>query len=184
MHAFRTKDGDILNLPQRKSQRLRNYDYSQNGAYFITICTHNKEHLFGTIGNGISILNEFGHIVEKHIEKMSTLYEYITIDKYVVMPNHAHIIIMICRERIACVPQNEYDPTKLIIPKIVQGFKSAITKECREITEKGTHTMRSLQKIWQKSYYDHIIRNEAEYKKIWEYIDTNPLKWELDEYYT
>lgn len=172
--------GDILNLPQRKLQRLKNYDYNQNGAYFITICAHDHLQLFGKIENGISILNEFGYIVEKHIQIMSTLYEDIDIDKCVVMPNHIHIIIVICRERIECVPQS--DPTKSQIAKIIQAYKSSVTKEIREISRNGTHEMRSLQ-IWQKSYHDHIIRNEAEYKKIWEYIDTNLLKWELDKYY-
>jgi len=173
-----------LDLPKRKSQRLRNYDYSQNGAYFITICTHDKEHLFGRIIKGQMILNIYGNIAEKHIRKMSSLCDDIKVDNYIVMPNHIHIIIMICRERIVCVPQS--DPTKSQIPKIIQAYKSSVTKETREISENGTHAMHSLwqqQQIWQKSYHDHIIRNEEEYQKIWEYVDTNPLKWELDKYY-
>ena len=183
MHAFRIKDGDILDLPRRKSQRLRNYDYSQNGAYFITICTNNKEHLFGKIIRGQMVLNVYGEILEKHIQKMSNLYDDIKVNNYVVMPNHIHIIIAICRERIVCVPQS--DPTKSQIPQMIQAYKSSVTKEIREISRNGTHEMHSLQQqqIWQKSYHDHIIRNEAEYQKIWEYIDTNPLKWELDKYY-
>ena len=172
-----------LNLPQRKLQRLKNFDYSQNGAYFITICTHEKAHLFGEIVDGQMELNEYGKIVEKHIEKVNKLYDGVIVKKYCIMPNHIHIIIVICRERIACVPQ--FNSTKMIIPKIIQSFKSSITKEFREI--KGTHTMRSLlqqqSEIWQKSYHDHIIRNEAEYDKIWQYIDTNTFKWELDKYY-
>ena len=174
-------------LPVRKNTRLKEYDYSSNGLYFITICAHNRRNIFGSITDGKIMLNEYGKIVESHIGKMNIFYDDVTVDKFVVMPNHLHLIIDICRERIVCVPQNKTDKTKMAVPKLIQIFKSAITKECRKITDNGTHTMRSLrysQQMWQKSYHDHIIRDEHEYQKIWEYIDTNLLKWELDKYYT
>lgn len=162
-------------LPNRKQNRLKNYDYNQSGAYFITICTHNKANIFGEIINDTLHLTEFGLIVEKHIQKMNTLYDEIVIDKYVIMPNHIHLIITNYKQN-DIVPTN--DRTKSTLSKMIQVFKSSVTKEL------GTHTMRSLQvPVWQKSFYDHIIRNEKEYQEIWEYIDTNPLKWRLDCYY-
>ncbi len=95
------------------------------------------------------------------------------------MPNHIHLLLAICRERIVCVP-NE-NRTKMEISKIIQQFKASVSKQCSAINNNGTHTMRSLQ--WQKSYYDHIIRNKKDYKEIYEYIENNPLKWENDKYY-
>ncbi len=114
-----------MDLSNRKRIRLEGYDYSQNGAYFVTICTHNREMLFGKIANSFIILNKNGIIVKTNIEKLKDLYEEIMVDKYVIMPNHVHMIITICRERIVCVPNK--GQTKSQLSKIIQIFKSSIT---------------------------------------------------------
>jgi REP element-mobilizing transposase RayT len=172
-----------MSYPQRKNNRLKNYDYSQSGYYFITICTYNKYNIFGRIMDGTMVLNKNGSIVKFHIDRLSSLYKDINIDKYIIMPNHLHMIIIIKgRERISCVPQKEIESSKMLLPKIIQSFKSSITKDYKKEIKNGTHTMRSLQ-IWQKSFHDHVIRNYIEYQEIWKYIDENPLKWELDKYY-
>lgn len=183
------------NLPQRKRIRLRGYDYSQNGAYFVTICTHNREMIFGTISDGVMRLNENGFIAQANIEKLNGLYHGITIDKHVIMPNHIHMIITTCRERIACVPvtpvnlcgeplaehmqsASKDNPTKSHLAKIMQIFKSSVTKETREFAVRNA--CNAFPTIWQSHFHDHIIRNEREYQKIWQYIDTNPLQWGID----
>lgn len=166
-------------LPKRKNIRLKDFDYGSNGYYFITLCIHNMEHLFGTVDNGKMQLNEYGFIVDNNINVMANYRAEISITNYCIMPNHIHLLMGICRERIVCVPSE--NRTKMEIPKIIQQFKACVTKQCNEICNNGTHTMRSLQ--WKKSYYEHIVRNEQDYKEIYEYIENNPLKWELDKYY-
>ncbi len=157
-------------LPKRKSPRLKEYDYSLPGAYFVTICTQERENLFGLEPE----LTPTGKIVKEQIELLKTRYDEITIDKYVVMPNHIHIIITILEtERINPFPTIKYD-----IPNVIGKFKAGVT---RSVGNAFMHSAKK--KIWQKSFHDRIIRNEDDYKKIWEYIDTNPLKWELDCFY-
>ena len=147
------------NLPKRKNIRLRYYDYSEEGLYFITICTKNREQLLGKITEENQIkLTKVGTIVEKSIRNLERIYSNITIDEYVVMPNHIHIIIII----------NEKND--LTISRIINQYKGGITKKIGY-------------PIWQKLFYEHIIRNEKEYYKIVEYIQNNPLKWEEDEYF-
>lgn len=109
------------------------------------------------------------------IEKSNALYQGIMVDKSVIMPNHLRMIITMCRERIVCVPNN--DLTESQLSKMMQIFKSFITKGIRNfVRERNAYN--ALPMIWQSHFYDHIIRNEAEYQKTWQYIDTNPLKWE------
>jgi REP element-mobilizing transposase RayT len=106
-------------------------------------------------------LSEQGRIVEKEIHILSETYEAVEVNKYVVMPNHLHMIIVISDSG-----RTQFAPT---ISRIVKQFKGSITKQIGF-------------SMWQRSYYDHIIRNDEEYQKIWEYIDTNPLNWEIDKY--
>lgn len=153
----------------RKIIRLQNYDYSANGAYFITICTHNKEHLFGTVGaDSISarmVKKVYGEIIGK--------YDNISSPISVVMPNHFHSIIIIERNDTEVVPS---------ISKIVQEFKRYTTCEYIKLVKNGI--LKPFDKrIWQRSFYDHIIRNENDFNEIWMYIQNNPLKWQEDCYY-
>ena len=159
-----------MEQPKRKKNRLKSYDYSQNGAYFITICTEKRKCLLGTIV-GASLarpahvrLTEWGHATEQAILRIPQCYPDVRLEKYVVMPNHIHLLLMIDtlhgRPRVA--------PT---ISRIVQQTKGLATKMIGK-------------PIFQKSFHDRIIRDGAEYDEIWQYIDTSPLRWELDCFYT
>ena len=163
-----------MNLPKRKPTRLKNYDYGKNGYYFVTICAHNKKCIFSNVvGQGLAPaeiqLTDFGAIANKEILDLENRYKNIKIDKYVIMPNHIHAIIVIENETAGASPC----PT---LSDIICSFKSITTHKC--------HNIKSNQKIWQTSFHDHIIRGEQDYVKIWNYIDTNPQKWKEDCFYT
>ena len=169
----------IIKFPKRKSIRLKNYDYSQNGAYFVTICTHNKKNIFSHIrrddpcGHPLIPLTQLGEIVQNQIEFIEKRYD-IAINKYVIMPNHVHLIIAIEN------PNGNKHPQGVSLQQIVGGYKSYISNEYLNICkEQGLF----MGEIWQKGYHEHIIRNEQEYQNIWKYIDTNPLKWQDDCYH-
>ncbi|MFI3226656.1 MAG: transposase [Clostridia bacterium] len=162
----------------RKINRLQGYDYSQNGAYFVTICVKNHECILGEITDGDEknvgetcglpniIIFEYGKIIEDEIQKIPNYYHSeVIVEKYIIMPNHVHMIIRLDNSGANGRPQ--VSPT---IPRIMQQFKGKITKQLGF-------------SIWQRSYHDHIIRNEKEYEKIWQYIDTNAFKWNDDIYY-
>lgn len=156
----------------RKQIRLKEYDYSQNGAYFITICVKDKKCLLGKIvGGGVldapqNILTKYGEIADKHINRMDNFYEILSVDKYVIMPNHIHMIIMIKGDGMSGTPS----PTNSHLSRFVGTLKRFCNREYGE-------------NIWQRSFYDHIIRGKEDYEKIWEYIDTNTFKWEEDSLY-
>ena len=174
LHVFKFhgKGGEYLNLPQRKLQRFKNYDYSSNGAYFITICTQNRINLFGEIENGIIMLNSFGEIAYDKFSEISQNYPYIKIDKFVIMPNHIHAIMVIEHNG---TTQGSF-PT---LSDYVRKYKMLTTKIYIDGVKFKDYPPFN-KKIWQKSFYDHVIRNEIDYQEIWKYIDTNPLKWEED----
>ena len=142
----------------RKKLRLQDFDYSTNGAFFLTICTKQKQKLLCEIktpaveGDApILTLTPVGTIVAEATEKIPG------IDKYVIMPNHVHMIV--------------FQEDGKNIPTKIRLWKSVITAKCGR-------------SIWQDSYYDHVIRNEMDYQIKWKYIDDNPMKWASDEYYT
>ena len=158
-------------LPIRKLLRLKDWDYGSGGCYFITICTQEREPHFRRGAQcapeaGLLPLSEMGKTVERTLLEIPAHYPNVKVDKYVVMPNHIHLILMLgagdggCT---LCAPT----PT---LSQVVRMMKETVTK-------------RLGQKIWQKGFYDHIIRNESDYLRIWQYIDTNPAKWTEDEYY-
>ena len=165
-----------MNLPTRKPTRLKNYDYSQNGYYFITICTHNKQKILcNIVGDGVydipqTNLTACGMILEKYIIFMNSKYKNISIDKYVIMPNHIHLIIKIVNESHIGMSQAPYPTSNAIIPKFISLFKRYCNREI------GNN-------IFQRSFHDHIICGEKDYLKIWNYIDTNPQKWKADCFY-
>ena len=155
---------------------MKEYDYSQNGAYFITICTQGKPHLFGNVvGDGFPVpfmqLNEHGKIIEQYMQNIPDKYSAVTVDKYIIMPNHLHILMMIFNE--GNHGTGNPSPT---VGTIVGWFKYQTTKTINAYNNAGT-------KIWQRGYHDHIIRNDADYLRIWQYIDDNPAKWSEDEYF-
>lgn len=155
-------------LPRRKNIRLKDYDYSQNGYYFVTICTHEKKCVLWGPNVGAPIgrpeLSEIGNIIENAIKNIPAIYKNVLIDNYVIMPNHIHMIIVLQDSEGG---RAMHAPT---ISTIINQFKGYVTKQIG-------------QSIWQKSFHDHIIRNDKEYHEIYEYIENNPLKWELDKYY-
>ena len=174
-----------MNIPNRKSIRLPGYDYSQNGAYFITICTKDKQMLFGTVQENRIILNKNGQIAQEEIEATNRLRKEngIQVTKYVVMPNHVHLLIEIVGTRRAVSgaanPEKFSQPTKQSIPTIVRAYKSAVTRRLR-----NGHGTPCPYEVWQARCYEHVIRSDADYQKIWNYIDTNPIRWSKDCYFT
>ena len=166
-------------LPERKPQRLHEYDYSQNSAYFVTICTHGRIHLFGMVQNNAVVLNDSGNMVMQRLEHISNGAD-VTVDKYVVMPNHIHAIIMIDRDGITTVPGPAQGPFPTL-SEYIRRFKTITTKLYIDGVKDG-HYPPFKKAIWQKSFHDRILRDANEYLSAWKYIDENPLKWSLDEY--
>ncbi|MCK4856385.1 MAG: transposase [candidate division Zixibacteria bacterium] len=169
------------NYRQRKSLRLKGHDYSQDGAYFITICTVNKTPLLGTVIDNMMIMNDHGLIVETEWLKTGSLRANVDLDVFVVMPNHFHGVIGLWKTAGTArrAPTIEQFGRTLSgsLPSIVRAFKSAVTRRINRIS--GTPGRR----IWQRGYYEHIIRNENDLTDIRNYIVNNPLKWHLDKYY-
>ena len=170
---------------RRRSVRLKDYDYSQAGAYFITVCTHNRECLFGEVKDGEMISNDAGRMIEKWYRELPKKFDGIALDEYIIMPNHIHYII----ENIGpvgadlCVcPRNADagEPVCSPLPKIVQWFKTMTTNEyIQNVKENGWQSFNG--KLWQRNYYENIIRNDDELNQMREYILQNPPRWELDE---
>jgi len=169
-------------IKNRKPNRLKVYDYSNGGWYFLTICTNNKINHFGKLINGKVVLNEFGEIADKSWKMIDSLHKNIKLDEYVVMPNHIHGIIIINNTvGDATLPAGRqdfasptYDRTKMELCKIIQQFKRAVTVKIKSITNNSNFK-------WQRSFYDRIIRNDYELYNIRKYIRQNPLKWNLEK---
>ena len=173
---------DKKKIRHRKSIRLKEFDYSNPGWYYITICTHKRKNLFCRINNGKIALNDFGKIVELEWLRTIELRNNIELDYYVIMPNHFHGILIINRRDTArCVPTDQNRKFGQMIPGslpvIIRSFKSAVTKRINELRNNNNSP------IWQRNYYEHIVRNEKDLFFIRKYIEQNPFKWELDEYY-
>ncbi len=204
----------MLDLRERKNIRLNGYDYSQNGSYFVTICIKDKHNLLwendapecrGELCSSekeTPKLSSIGKIIDNEINKIPEIYENVKIDKYVIMPNHIHLIILIdgvCND--GKTPENIQNPKDCghphITPKTTQTpvvGANCVRPSCSSAKEpptisriikqfKGSISKQIGYSIWQKLFYDHIIRNNEEYNKIWQYIDENPMKWQNDCYY-
>jgi len=157
-----------MELPKRKPNRLLEYDYSTPNAYFITICTHNKKNLFWTnVGAIIDRpknvpLTSHGKMVQSSIEDIPKHYPSISVDHYVIMPNHVHLLLQI---------NTDDDGRSMIAPTIstaVRLMKGAVSKQAGFA-------------VWQKGFYDHVIRNQQDYDEIWQYIENNPRKWAIQK---
>ena len=183
---------------QRRSIRLKEYDYSQPGAYFITICTHQREYLFGEIVDGVMQLNEYGQIAREEWMKTALIRGEIELDEFVIMPNHFHGIIWIvdgrgtarCRGTARRAPTGglgetsaDFTPTheqfgKPVvgsIPTIVRAFKSAVSRRFNLARCTPGNP------VWQRNYWEHIIRDEKDLYNAQAYIMNNPAQWESDE---
>ena len=171
----------VEELPQRRSIRLKNYDYTQSGYYFITICTHNRQRLFGEIHDGEMHLNDFGCIVDFTWNDLEN-HNDIRLHEYVIMPDHIHGIIEICdrRERSVTVPLPSTSHYRFGIPEIIRQFKTFAAKRINEECRRNGLEPFPTGRLWQKSYYEHVIRDENDYLTKAEYIQNNPLKREVD----
>ena len=204
----------------RHSIRLQNYDYTQIGFYFITICVQNKACIFGNIKSNKMLLSDIGELVKHRWLDIPHHFSNVLLHEYVVMPNHIHGIIEICRDtacrvRVNNIYKNEYTdtacrvptveqfgisekqtdmsekqtdtacrvptveqfgkPVNGSIPTIIRSYKSAVTKQL--------HKDGFIGQIWQRNFYEHIIRNENDYQNITKYIINNPINWEKDKLY-
>ena len=177
-----------MDLPQRKNPRAKGFDYNSPGAYFVTICTEGRKCILseitvikhqlqinGNVGDGVYDvpcvrLTQYGQIVDKYIHIMNDKYDNISVDKYVIMPNHIHMIIFVLPENPINGSSQAPNPTNAVIPKFISLFKRYCNRETGH-------------KIFQRSYHDHIIRNENDYSEICEYIESNPARWAEGKYY-
>ena len=164
-------------MNNRKPLRIPKFDYTTPGAYFVTICTKNKEHLFGKIVKtdvGAALCGRPAKMVEKWLRELENKYPTVTVDKYAIMPNHVHAIIFLAEN----VGGHAGPP----LQNVVGWFKTMTTNEYIRGVKGGEYPLFRTS-LWQRSFYDHIIRTEAEYLEIWQYIDENPAHWAEDEYY-
>ena len=163
-------------MRKRKNLRLKKYDYSQNGMYFVTICTQDKKCFFGRVSNDKVDLNIVGRIAKKYLIDIAKHYSSVNIIEFVVMPNHVHLIIEICDAVVAehCSVTTRNNKNYGLLSKIIKSYKNAVTKEINKKFGKNNFK-------WQRSYYDHIIRKEESLQKIREYIIINPQQWNKDE---
>ena len=174
------------NKHHRQSIRLKEFDYRQNGAYFVTICSHNKECLFGNVMNEEMQLNDAGRMVQAVWNEISSHYPGIETDTFIVMPNHIHGIIVLAGVTPGVlIPDNSpiNDTTvqqqPLSLPDIVQRFKTMTIKQYSDGV-KQFHWKPYCDRLWQRNYYEHIIRNHESLNVIREYIINNPMQWEFD----
>lgn len=169
---------------QRKSLRLKGYDYSQAGAYFVTICTQSRACLFGEIVEGAMRLNEAGRMVDSVWHELPGRYTGIGVDVFVVMPNHVHGIIALTPVGAGpCACPNSGQPRgvapTLSLPDVVHRFKSLTTARYRVgVIRQGWSPFRG--RLWQRNYYEHVIRNEDDLSLIRDYVVHNPLRWAED----
>jgi len=153
-------------FPQRKRLRLKEFDYSNNFYYFVTICIDNREEFFSEINKGKSILTKAGRIVEEIWRNLPKHYPC-ELDRFIIMPDHIHGILIL---------DNQYVNTqKKSLSTIIQRFKTFTSRKINELLDG------SAKFHWQKSFYDRIIRNERELYQIRKYIELNPLNWELEK---
>jgi len=167
---------------RRRSIRLRGYDYSEEGAYFVTICTWDRQPLLGRIVEGRMIPSECGWVVAQSWLDIPGHFPDVGLDEWVVMPNHLHGILVISHDRrgTACrapTPASERfgKPTTGSLPTIVRSFKAAATRRINVLRGSGGRS------VWQRGYYEHVIRNEAELDRLRRYVLDNPVQWDTDE---
>lgn len=190
------------NIHKRRSIRLKGYDYSQAGLYFITICCQNRECRFGNVVNGKMQLNDAGTMVENEWLKLPERFNNVQLHEYVVMPNHFHVIFEIVGATLVVAlndvgqPENQngqpinqhgqpqgFAPTKpKTVGDMMGAFQSIVTVQyIRGVKQHGWKSFNG--KLWQRNYWEHIVRNEQSYQRISEYIINNPKKWENDKFY-
>jgi len=161
-------------FPNRKPTRLKNFDYSKCGAYFITICTENRKNLLSVIvGEGSSLpqLTSCGKIADKWINELSGKYREFSVDHYVVMPNHIHLLLSI-------KPSSGRENPSPTVATAIGWLKYQITKDINDLKKS------KCERIFQRSFFDHVIRNQYDYMEISKYIKDNPARWYYDKLYS
>lgn len=166
-----------MDTKRRRSIRLKEYNYSQEGSYFVTLCTWERKNLFGKICDGEMILNEYGNIVRQEWERTAKIRNNIDLDIFIIMPNHIHGIIINRGGVLQYAPTIGFNSSSQTLGSIVRGFKSSVTKQIN-IYRKNLNLP-----VWQRNYYEHVIRDEADLTRIRDYIVNNPAKWLADDYY-
>lgn len=161
--------GDNMQLPERKANRLKNYDYNTPGAYFITVCTKDRKNLFwenvgATIGRPFE-LSEYGKIADTAIKNIPIKYSLISVDKYIIMPNHIHLILQIHSD------ENGRATPAPTVSAVIEQMKGYVTKQIGF-------------PVFEDIFYDYIIRNEREYDIVFDYIEDNYWKWKKDSFYS
>ena len=175
----------------RRSIRLPEYDYTQEGAYFITICTAGKRHLFGEIDAARMRFNELGHVADACWLEIPRHNRNVGLDYFVIMPNHVHGIFFITEQPkspIGNIPQvtvwaQQAAPRR--VPRVIPHSLGAIVRSYKSAVSRKIHSLACHEclDIWQRNYYEHVIRNEDDLRRTREYIANNPAQWALDEYY-
>jgi REP element-mobilizing transposase RayT len=190
----------------RKSIRLKDYDYTQQGVYYVTVCVNDRKCVFGDVRNCEMVLNECGKMVDKWWQELKRKYNMIEIDEYKIMPNHLHGIIVIVGADLCVRPDNgdnvnnnrinNYDIDNINIKRqtcrsaptpmvgtIIQWFKTmSLNEYIRNV--KNNNWPKFDIRFWQRNFYEHVIRYESDLARIREYIINNPANWEKDEYYS
>lgn len=168
------------------SARWTSWDYSQNAAYFITICAAHREHYFGEVVNGAMTVTPLGQAAFDCWQEIPAHFPFVILDEFVVMPNHVHGIIVIDKSPTAVMAvetqdfaslqpsRGRFGPQSQNLASIVRGYKIGVTKFARQ---------NEIPFRWQERYHDHVIRNDGEYNRIRQYIQQNPSKWKEDTYY-
>lgn len=162
-------------MNNRKTLRLPAFDYAAPGTYFITLCTYQRHQTLCRIGRAGLCSAHLG-VSAKHKFRNSSIASIFRLIKYVIMPNHLHMLLSLADTNPYC-PRAEQSPAPTTISEIICAFKSIRAKQINAIENTPGR------KRWQRSFYDHVVRTEKEYLQIWSYIDNNPLKWELDHFY-
>ena len=165
------------NKHHRRSIRLKGYDYSQPGAYFVTVCTHRWANLFGDVLDGKLELNRFGRIVKALWLRIPDIRPHIGVDEFVVMPNHVHAIAII--EDVGAIHELPLHDARrqrrsMLLPKVVGYFKMNTAKHINRA--RNTPGM----PVWQRNYYDHVVRDKVDLERIRQYIRDNPAQWDID----
>ncbi|WP_394753931.1 transposase [Crenothrix sp.] len=187
-------------IHHRRSIRLKNYDYSQAGAYFVTICQQNRDSLFGHIANDNMVLNPAGNMVMRWYLELENKFPDIQCDACICMPNHIHFIVVNVGADLRVRPECDVHPECVARPesatnedtkgehvgsplhRVVQWFKTMTTNEyIREVNQNQWPRFEG--KLWQRNYWEHVVRNEADLERLREYIANNPKSWALDKLY-
>lgn len=164
----------VFMSPVRKQIRLQSYDYNSDGAYFITICSHDRKCTFGTIMHGDVThaptvqLSALGETILENLQRIPAVYPTVRIEKSVIMPNHLHLFLIVSGSE----GKDRLPRDKMLVSKVMQSFKASVTRQA------------GVQKpVWQERFHDHIVRDEHEFQRIWTYIDNNPASWLEDRYH-